>query len=763
MVHRPARPRHEFESLSLKDLLEARDLYHFHLIDKANVIGTAVGLYLIRKDDPYPGEEPAKRKRRGPRTLTGSEVREYSWPCVIVLVRRWIEESKFSVRSKRHHPREMVPDTLFMPDGRKVPVCVVVVEPAEAGPAPIPTWHWPTTAIGPGYPLSVDTQGSERIASIGCLVTDGHTTYALTNRHVSGAPGSEVYTYCGGNRIRIGKTCEKQLTRLPFSTVYPEFPGRRTYVNLDVGLVEIDDLTWWTSRVYGIGAVGELKDLHEANIRLDLINTEVVAHGAASGPLRGRIAALFYRYKSVAGYDYVTDFLIAPLDFAHQTRAGDSGTVWHHVPADGKGLGQPIAIEWGGQALREAGVSSKLQLALATSLSSVLHQLDVELVRTGSTDAQPYWGQVGHYSIGTFACAAVRTPKLEKLMNANKDRVSFVEGDLDPKIIKEAMKRAQEDDFIPLADVPDIVWKKTPYQMTGGRDRPAGHRSTGPEHPVHYADIDEKGPGGKTLMQLCLDDEANLAVDVWQRFYDAKGHTKQSDRGLLPFRVWQIFDEMVEAAREKKVDRFVCAAGILSHYVGDACQPLHGSIYADGFKDQKFEREVHHNDGTTSMQEVWVGKDVHSAFETAMIDKFAGELVHKLKSLADASAGPQMQPPATGHEAGMATIHLMSRTAKRIPPKKLVESYVAAGGAKRVAVYTALWNEYADDTAACMWDGAKVLAALWDGAWLAGSGNKIATKELKARSLTKLKKLYQNPKFLESLDLDAIGEVLSEP
>ena len=44
----------EFSSLSLKDLIEARDLYHFHLMSKANVVGTAVGLYLIRNEENWP-------------------------------------------------------------------------------------------------------------------------------------------------------------------------------------------------------------------------------------------------------------------------------------------------------------------------------------------------------------------------------------------------------------------------------------------------------------------------------------------------------------------------------------------------------------------------------------------------------------------------------------------------------------------------------------------------------------------------------------
>src|SRR5689334_10285547 len=45
-----------FASLSLKDLVEARDLFHYHLINKKNVVATALGLYRIRVHDPWPSE-----------------------------------------------------------------------------------------------------------------------------------------------------------------------------------------------------------------------------------------------------------------------------------------------------------------------------------------------------------------------------------------------------------------------------------------------------------------------------------------------------------------------------------------------------------------------------------------------------------------------------------------------------------------------------------------------------------------------------------
>jgi hypothetical protein len=72
-----------YSSLSIRDLLEARDLYHYHLIHKANVVGTAIGLYLIRKTDPWPDKDhPAEHKAakgpKGERNLYNSEVRDYS-------------------------------------------------------------------------------------------------------------------------------------------------------------------------------------------------------------------------------------------------------------------------------------------------------------------------------------------------------------------------------------------------------------------------------------------------------------------------------------------------------------------------------------------------------------------------------------------------------------------------------------------------------------------------------------------------------------
>lgn len=100
------------QALSVTDLLAARDLYHHHLTNKPNVVGTAIGRYLIR-------EQPG-----GARTLVNSRVEQgFSWPCVMVFISDWAAPKSLT-------PYDYVPKQLFMPDGRVVPVCKVQVDPA---------------------------------------------------------------------------------------------------------------------------------------------------------------------------------------------------------------------------------------------------------------------------------------------------------------------------------------------------------------------------------------------------------------------------------------------------------------------------------------------------------------------------------------------------------------------------------------------------------------------------------------------------------
>jgi hypothetical protein len=207
-----------FASLSTRDLLEARDLYHWHLIHKPNVVGTAIGLYRIRKSDPWPSERRSDTSEaraqharpKGERTFENSEIREYSWPCVLVFVDRWQSPSDFAVE-RGSSPDQMVPKTLYMPDGRMVPVCVVKITRSTPDHTLLPAWNWPDHLIGGGFPIISTTQGESSVASVGGLVTDGHLVYALTSRHVAGPEGHPVGSVLRGHNTDIGVSSDKQL------------------------------------------------------------------------------------------------------------------------------------------------------------------------------------------------------------------------------------------------------------------------------------------------------------------------------------------------------------------------------------------------------------------------------------------------------------------------------------------------------------------------------------------------------------------------
>jgi hypothetical protein len=173
----------QFNNLSIRDLLQARSYYHIFLTQKLNVVGTAIGRYLVR-DFEY-----SKKGPKPARTLFNSSIRDTSWPCILVLVDQWEKPGKIN-------PSDLVPKTLYLPDGRMVPVCIVEAPRVEGHAPEIITETkriYPTNVVAGGFPLISRSQGQDHLASVGCLLSDGHKAYALTNRHVVGEAGTPIY------------------------------------------------------------------------------------------------------------------------------------------------------------------------------------------------------------------------------------------------------------------------------------------------------------------------------------------------------------------------------------------------------------------------------------------------------------------------------------------------------------------------------------------------------------------------------------------
>ncbi|HEX8847042.1 MAG TPA: hypothetical protein VF791_20535 [Pyrinomonadaceae bacterium] len=772
-------PKRDFSSLSLKDLLEARDAYHTHLAHLDNVIATAIGRYRIRVKDPDSkearGPKAWRDRMQSPeRTLGNTVIKAWSWPSLLVFVKEWFTLEEMV----RQDPEQVVPRFLYLSDGRVVPTCVILAERQEKAPPPLQNITFPEHLVGGGYPVFTENQGQQHIGSIGCLVSDGDSVYALTNRHVTGELGREVFSFIGGKKMRVGISSRSRLDdrvalgKRLFQDVYPGWPGQRSYVNIDAGLIHVEDLEYWTSQVFGIGELGDPVDLNTDTLSLDLIGCPVRAFGAASGEMVGEISALFYRYKSVGGFDYISDLLIGPrtescsgfweaehdegeheVEYCEpnygtvgesgvlKTRPGDSGTLWFFdqnmtvETARSKGYAgararrlRPIALQWGGHTLLDEKSESKAEFALATCLSTICRELDLDVIPDFDIGHSEYWGKTGHYKIAAKACELVADPKLKKLLLANVSNIAFgdeaiEQGELQK--VKPVSPSKPNQPFVPLADVPDIVWRA----------------SRKLDDANHFADMDQEGEGdfaGKTLLRLCQNPD-NVDISVWNGFYDSLGIGRK--RGAAPFRVWQIYKLMVEFVRKKKVAEFVCAGGIVSHYVGDSCQPLHVSFLHHG-------REGHPEE-----------EKVHSVYETQMIDKKATEIIVGIN---EALKNTKAKADVTGgHAAAVSVVELMRQTVKTLKPIKVIEAFNDAQQNNRIPD---MWNALGAKTITCMAGGCLRMASIWASAWKEGGGGNIANSKLVAIEHDELMSLYNDKNFLPAFRLqdEEFAEALQE-
>lgn len=725
---------YDFSSLSLRDLLHARNLYHLHLMNKKNVVATAVGFYRIRIEEPWPSKnkrQPDVKKFKSKiRTLENSEVRPYSWPAILVFVEKWEKEKELA----HINPGDIVPKILFLPDGKAVPVCVIGalnVSP-QSQTIDLGKLNFPRNTISGGFPLFTRVQQAQKIASFGCLVTDGHLYYALTNKHVAGEHGSKIYTLLDGRETEIGVAAEKQIDRKLFKEVYPQLSSDDVYLNMDIGLIEINDLTVWKTEIFNIGIMDELADLHGNNFSLQLIGKRVVGYGATSGNITGEIQALFYRYKSVGGFEYVSDFLIGsskdqgafqksdkkikPFSIAY----GDSGTLLmiEQVEKNEQGRDQlkhyPVALLWGRQDL---GTDNKIHpYGLATCLSTTCNILGIDLVRGWNIDMPNTWGKTGHFKIAAKACELVSNSNLKKLLMANQKNIGYTDDDLEGGNVVSGNTTTS---FVPLGDVADIIWR----------------RKRGMDDTNHFADMDESHPqvfGGKSLLQLCNKPE-NVDVDVWNKFYSdfevVDSTKKPSGRGALPFRVWQMYNLMVDYISKGKVAEFVCVGGLLSHYVGDASQSLHVS-------------HLHHGNDKSE-------KNVHSDYETNLLDRKMIELFAGVNKKAKKVRSSDILS-GDGKEAAIRVIKLMKKTIKTLPPEEVIASWKSSAGHGK---YDKMWNDLGDRTIRNIAEGAKVMAIIWQSAWLAGNGNQIPANALKEITRQKLMGLYNKKTFAESFRL----------
>jgi hypothetical protein len=717
----------DFSALSLRDLLDARDHYSVHLANLPNVTGTAVGRYRVRLNDSR--DQKAMKEAApialGPRTLENSETKSWSWPCVLVFVSTWEDPTLFV-----KHPEFAVPKFLYLPDGRLVRTCVIYAPIREKNLQSEPLLLNPSGLWGAGSQLHLENQGITRLGVSTCLVTDGTLTYVLTSGHIVGAPGGEVFAFKGGKRVAVGQST-KRVNTASLSDLYPGFSGKRTQVTLDAGLVEIKSVYDWTSQALGVGVLGVPIEVSSDTMSLDLINCPVFAELPSGLRVEGSIQALFFRHASVGGVDSVCEFVIGPRRRGEQinVRPGDSGVLWfwdhvadlntdaiQHPAVTSQPQFRPLAAQWGGRGFNGFPDTQSVEFALATSISSICKSLDVEVIRDWSAFQSRYWGKVGHYKIGNAACSLLQSTKAKKLFEANIDRISVSDEDMNQGLLP---GQKDEDTFIALADVADLYWRKVRKKDDAN----------------HFADMDERSEIapfiGMSLMDLWQNDPTSRNPTLWTKFYDSLDpKMPNKGRGSLPFRVKQLYDLMVSSVASKKLAEYICAAGLLAHYIGDACQPLHVSHLHHGFKDDPDDDKV------------------HAVYETQMLDRFRVNVVAGINELAIPVLKKDLFKGA--ENAADAVVQLMKNTVDTLPPEDVIASFNRHKGNQQTKM---MWLDLGEPTLQLMAEGANTLARIWQSAWTEGGGDKlnhIDHAKLKPISKPALKKLYENKSFAES-------------
>ena len=187
---------------------------------------------------------------------------------------------------------------------------------------------------------------------------------------------------------------------------------------------------------------------------------------------------------------------------------------------------------------------------------------------------------------------------------------------------------------------------------------------------------------------------------------------------------------MVQFVREGKIAEFICAGGVLSHYVGDACQPLHVSFLHHGRPDHPEE------------------KPVHSKYETSMLDTHAPDIIEGVnQTLAQTRVQPAFRG---GHAAALAVVNTMSTAISTLPPMDIINAFDEGKGRN---LLSHMWSVLGEHTIACLAEGCKRMAEIWTSAWEEGGGKDLEDTALTAVPLAELKAFYNQKTFLPSFRL----------
>jgi hypothetical protein len=262
------------------------------------------------------------------------------------------------------------------------------------------------------------------------------------------------------------------------------------------------------------------------------------------------------------------------------------------------------------------------------------------------------------------------------------------------------------------------------------------------------------------MLERCHHAAANCSATKWKQYFDGFDAAGVGpDAGVLPFRVWQIWDAMVEYLRNQDVIHFVAAAGVLAHYVGDASQPLHCSYMHHGIPPMKTHAgrryPVPKDSAAFKDFKKTPAADIHGIYEENMLEVDTPTV---MVSVNNALNGVQADTNAiaSGFDAAKAALRLMYDAQKRLSPRKII--HADDPGLGPTTRSKRLWDNATvrNATIVSLAESVKVLATLWQGAWKVGGGDTLPASLLVEFGEDALMTIYrqEDATFVPSLSLD---------
>jgi len=205
-------------------------------------------------------------------------------------------------------------------------------------------------------------------------------------------------------------------------------------------------------------------------------------------------------------------------------------------------------------------------------------------------------------------------------------------------------------------------------------------------------------------------------VNLPRNWSDAVDHCTEdtlNEYGIVPWVIPQVYNRLVESMRKNDMAGVVKNGGDLTHYVADACVPLHTTLNYDGQLTQQ--------------------KGLHSFWETRLVELYhpSFQLLIPRQGYVDSVPELAWELIEESHACLDSVLSMERRAEKQVPEKERLSSYTSGGKApwpspEYAAAYQSGLGDMVEHR---MRRAIGATAALWYSAWIDAGQPKLTNSK----------------------------------